>query len=276
MKPKNCSSKKPASRNSDLLLRRLATYSATAGAALLAAPVANAAIQNIKNINLSLDLPQNGGQQNLIFNAGPFNGTFQGSRGYYKRMSYMPGSSSPGIPPYTDTLGVYHPGTPGFYNPGYSITVGSYRYGRASLLKNIARNGSAQRLNKGISFGGLSFSDGAHLLASRSYYGSAYGNFMNQSGYIAFQTGSYYGWLKVKVGLDSNGVPNKISLVDNGSGIYGAYDKASDVTADGFTVGAMAVPEPSVTTIAGLSLLAFGAAGVRELRRRRRQFKARQ
>lgn len=137
------------------------------------------------------------------------------------------------------------------------------------LLAGYIAGGFASRLDQGIPFPGLAFSGGSHLLASRSSHGGGTGNFQGQSGCIAFQTGSYHGWLKVKVGLDADGVPNQISLVDNGSGIYGAYDNINDALADGFTVDAVAVPEPSLMAIGGLRLLAFGASGVRELRRRR-------
>jgi len=231
-------------------------------------PVADAAIQNINSASLSLDLPQNGGYQSFSFNVGPFQGAFNGNRGTNKQRSYVPGSFSPGIPPYTGPSGTFFPGTPGHSFPGYSRTVGTNRYGRANLAGNIAGN-FASRLDKGIPFAGLAFSNNTHLLASRSSFGGVNGNFISRSGYIAFQSGSYYGWLKVKVGLDSNGVPDKISLVDNGDGIVGAFDKSSDVSADGFNVGITAVPEPSVATIGGLGLLALGAAGVREWRRRK-------
>jgi hypothetical protein len=269
MKPRNVSSQERASRKtSDPLTRRLAAYSATAGAALLTMPVADAAIQNINNVSLSLDLPQNGGYQNFSFNVGPFQGAFNGNRGTYKQRSYVPGTYFPGSPPYTGASGTYFPSNPGFSNPGHYTTVRTNRYGRANLAGNIA-GGFASRLDKGIPFAGLAFSNNSHLLASRSGSGGGTGNFGGQSGYIAFQTGSYYGWLKVKVGLDSNGVPDQISLVDNGDGIIGAFDKTSEVSADGFNVGVTEAPEPSIAAIGGLGLLAFGAAGVREWRRRK-------
>jgi hypothetical protein len=269
MKSKEHSGKKLTSlKISEPFARRLVAYSATAGAALLAAPVADAAIQNINSLSLSLDLPQNGGYQSLSFDVGPFHGAFNGHRGTYKQMSYVPGSFNPGTPPYTAPGGTSFPGSPSFSNPGYSRTVGTNRYGRANLSGNIA-GGLASRLDRGIPFAGLAFSNNSHLLASRSSYGGGTGNFRGQSGYIAFQTGSYYGWLKVKVGLDADGVPNQISLVDDGNGIVGAFDKTSEALADGFNVGIVAAPEPSIAAIAGLGLLAFGAVGVREMRRRK-------
>jgi hypothetical protein len=70
--------------------------------------------------------------------------------------------------------------------------------------------------------------------------------------------------------IDGNGAPTHFSLLSNGSGVLGAFDKASDASGDGFTVGSTApVPEPSGMTIGGLSLLALGARGLKELRRRR-------
>lgn len=269
MKFKEHAGKKLTSqKNSEPLARRLITYSATAGAALLTAPVADAAVQNINGLSLSLDLPENGGFQSLTINAGPFHGELHGSRGTNKMMSFAPGTYFPGSPPYTGPHGTYYAGSPGFYNPGHSFTVGTNHHGRASILGNIAGN-LASRLDKGIQFAGLNFSNNSHPLATRTNYGSGNGNFRTRSGYVAFQTGSYYGWLKIKVDSDSNGAPSHISLVDNGDGIYGAYDKISDTLADNFTVGAIAAPEPSLAAIGGLGLLAFGAAGVRELRRRK-------
>lgn len=95
------------------------------------------------------------------------------------------------------------------------------------------------------------------------------------SGYVAFKQAAnghnYYGWLKVKVTENGNKQPTEIQLVANSNGNYGAYDLVGNTTSDGFTVGddVVPVPEPIHPALVGLGLLAVGAAGVRELRRRR-------
>lgn len=258
MKPRENSCKKRAlPKTTDPMMKRLAVYSATAGAALLVAPVADAAIQNITGLSISLDLPQNGGVQTLSFAAGPFHGSMQGSN--QTRVTTLAGPSFPTGPSSFPTTS----------SPGVLTVV---YLGQAVLQGNVAGSGSlASRPAKGIAFSGMNFSTPAHRLAYKSQFGASSGNFLGRSGYVAFKTNSYYGWLKVKVDLDSNGVPNQISLVDNGNGVFGAYDNINDVIADGFTVGAVAAPEPSTVAISGLGLLAFGAAGVCELRRRRQK-----
>ncbi|MEO6847901.1 MAG: PEP-CTERM sorting domain-containing protein, partial [Chthoniobacterales bacterium] len=82
----------------------------------------------------------------------------------------------------------------------------------------------------------------------------------------------YYGWLRLKVTNNSNGIPIQMSLIaaDGHPDIYGAFDRADQVDGDMFKTGSIAaVPEPSITALGGLGLLALGAAGVREMRRRR-------
>ena len=263
--------------NVKILNSKLAAYSATATAALLVAPVAHATIQDITGLSLNLNLP---GSQS--FSAGGFSGSFNGTHGSMKQQVMTPGFTTPGFPgmpghfsgPYNS---IYLPSTPGFpgqHFPGHLITVGTYWHGKANINGNVAGVSNASNLAKGIAFTGLNFFNGQHLLAYRTNHLHQSGAFNGNSGYLAFKAGSYYGWLKVKVSLGGNNAPDEIQLVDNGDGIYGAFDKISDTSADGFKVGSVAtepVPEPSVAAIGGLGLLALGAAGVRELRRRRKQ-----
>jgi len=263
---------------SNSLNAKLAAYSATATAALLAAPTAEATVQNITGLNVSVNLA---GSQS--FDAGPFHGSVNGTHTAQINSAYIPGfPGTPGFPGLPSTPGGF-PGSPGFPGfpgiPGHETFFSSKR-GSAKIhgTQGIAANlGNVVLLSKGANFSGLNFLSGTNLLlAAKFSHSGGRGNFLGQSGYVAFKAhdtkGTYYGWLKVKVSEDSSGVPDKIELVDNGNGVDGAYDLTSDVLGDGFTVGSVApVPEPSVAAIGGLGLLALGARGVRELRKRRKE-----
>ncbi len=105
-------------------------------------------------------------------------------------------------------------------------------------------------------------------------YGQVRGGFLPATanspaiGYVAILFGAQeFGWLRVKVTADGNGRPASAALYDNGSGIVGAYE-AGSIQA-GYPDAVAAVPEPA-NVAGGLALLALGAAGVRELRRRRK------
>ncbi|HEY4415672.1 MAG TPA: hypothetical protein VGO57_08275 [Verrucomicrobiae bacterium] len=158
---------------------------------------------------------------------------------------------------------------------------------RASIGGWIAVNShfEASRLAPGAQVAGRLFTDGsgAYLLASHTNHGGAnHGNFLPTgangvfTGYAAFEARAsaghtYYGWLRIKITNDANGVPAQVAVIDkNGDGIYGALDSKNDPNLNNFTAGMIeAVPEPSLAALGGLGLLAFGARGVRELRRRR-------
>jgi len=85
------------------------------------------------------------------------------------------------------------------------------------------------------------------------------------TGYVGFKKvaagHTYYGWLRMQLTNDAAGLIHKIDFLQD-AGSYGAYA----LKGDGLTIGA--VPEPSVAALTGLGLLALGAAGVREMRRR--------
>lgn len=89
-----------------------------------------------------------------------------------------------------------------------------------------------------------------------------------KSGYFGFRfrSGTHYdyGWLRLKVGSDARGRPLTIALVDNGDNVVGAY------RTDGQPIlaGISSIPEPA-SVAGGLALLALGAVGIREWRRRR-------
>jgi hypothetical protein len=74
---------------------------------------------------------------------------------------------------------------------------------------------------------------------------------------------------------NADGDPVEISLIaKNGDpGVYGAFGLASDDITAGEVAPAPS-PEPSSMIIGGLALLALGARGLKELRRRRQATKA--
>lgn len=85
-------------------------------------------------------------------------------------------------------------------------------------------------------------------------------------GYIGFKEViagvTYYGWLRFK---DDHDTRNQLIPVDGTTNVLGAYAAGPILSGQ---VG-VAVPEPAQIAT-GLGLLALGAAGVRELRRRRK------
>jgi len=228
---------------------KVAAYSATATVALLAAPAvadAQGTIQNITSITgaTSLSFPHNGGNVNQGFTAGPFHGVMNGSN-----LTLNHGQTYAGLARI-------------FYGSGRLMASGGSiikRFGLGDLLQG---------------------STGAAILAIRSNIGSNFdGKFLPPdngvgavTGYVGFKrqlnAHTYYGWLRIQVQDDGNSLPDKISfLAKNGDpGIYGAYALANS----GITAGEISsVPEPSIAALGGLSLLALGARGVREMRRRK-------
>ncbi|HVU24501.1 MAG TPA: hypothetical protein VHE13_10280 [Opitutus sp.] len=98
------------------------------------------------------------------------------------------------------------------------------------------------------------------------------GNWLGgNSGYLVFKSGSYYGWLHLKVEAPADGSKATITFVPNGAGVVGAVENINSADIASFHIGDVyAVPEPA-SVPSGLALFALGAVGVRELRRRRRQ-----
>ena len=95
------------------------------------------------------------------------------------------------------------------------------------------------------------------------------------SGYIGLRANGYDGWLKVKVTNNAEGVPTSLEFVKASDGLYGEVGDSNaasyafyGVIGDSLTTPS-AIPEPA-SVPGGLSLLALGAAGVREMRRRRK------
>jgi len=252
----------------DPLMKRLALYSATAGAALLAAPGAEATIQNITTFSYD------GGSS---FGSTPPNDSNSGGTNLN----------------FTAATAGHNAGFVGFLevnngNFGFDSGTGIARIG--GHVANHTFSGMASKLVFGASVMNRVFFNvnGEATLASRHLSssfglgpgpGSSRGNFLPHgagatvTGYVGFKTNlrgqTYYGWLRVKVSNDGSDFPFEVSLISkNGDpSVFGAYGLASDNITAGET--ALAAPEPSVAAIAGLGLLALGARGVREWRRRR-------
>jgi hypothetical protein len=250
---------------------KLLAYSATAGAVVLVSSAADAgSLQLITTSPGNFYFANNSGGSDFT---GVPHVRFHGTNGTQKFQQYRPGT--PGRPPLTtiSSMGLHNtlsPGTAG--RAGYFSTTHIAHNGKL-LVSNAAGDGNnAYLLSKGAPIAGGNFVGGQQILATQKpngYGTTQHGNFVNASGYIAFKDGSYYGWLKIRVGKDGGGAPDSLSFLSNGSGVFGAIDKTSDPAGDGFNVGTTAAPEPSGMTIGGLALLALGARGVKELRRRR-------
>lgn len=115
----------------------------------------------------------------------------------------------------------------------------------------------------------------AYRIRSSVYSGNwiASANQASKTAYLAFKSAGYYGWLHLKVVFAIDGHSAAVSLLPNTNGIFGAVVSTSDPDAALFKTGQdalAAVPEPA-SVAGGLALLALGAAGVRELRRRRKR-----
>jgi hypothetical protein len=251
-----------AARRADLACK-LTAYSGATAAVLALAPGASAQIHNITSFDYSgqtgtttapsLTIGSNGGA--LRFTAGVFHGEF---------LAY--GSAFGG----NRRVAVYFPGPDMFH--GNVAAAGRYT--------------SALKLNAGQLIAGQPFPASIRpWLVEKNGPASGSGGTVNArfmpaganqsaTGYVAFKTNqnghAYYGWLRVKVEADANDFPHVVTLVAKAGspGIYGAYESATASGIASFAVGDTAVPEPA-TVASGLALCALGAAGVREMRRRR-------
>lgn len=237
-------------------------YSATAGAALLAAPAGEAAIQNLATFSYDGGATFGSSQPDDI---NP-NGT---------KLSFTAATAS------------HNAGFVGYLelNHFQSANLGTGIARLGGHIANHTYSGMVSKLAFGASINNRTFSgpNGDFTLASRAVHSTlgthtSRGEFLpngaaaTATGYIGFRTNlngqTYYGWLHVKVSNDANDLPFEVSLMSkNGDpGVFGAFGLASDNILAGET--ALAAPEPSVAALGGLGLLALGAAGVRELRRR--------
>jgi hypothetical protein len=224
---------KTKSFRSKKLNSQLAAYSATATAALLVVPAAKATVENITIADLS---------SNGVAGVVPelsLNGTAQ--------------TLSLTAAPFAGSFA------------GFSFNV-------VDLAGQIAatQNGKVDVLAEHATIVGLNFANnGSHTLNGFGVAGPANGAVTDYVGFKAHQNAqTYYGWLRVQIGFNNGGVPDNIQLVSKAGNpdIFGAYGTTSDNVWAGQIV---ATPEPSVAALGGLALLACGAAGVREMRRRR-------
>ncbi|HVU38500.1 MAG TPA: hypothetical protein VHC95_09205 [Opitutales bacterium] len=236
----------------NVLAPKLAAYSATAAAALAFAPAAHAQIVAIT----SFDYPQN---------------SITGS-------TTPPSLNAFGTQSFV--AGIFH----GILSFRGGRTLSTARFVGGSGHPNLYFTRIPMRLSLGAPVKASTQLDfPAPILAAKSYSLRGHkGSFVPLgangavSGYLRFRgsvnSHSYYGWLKAKVTTDASSKINSVSLVESTAhpGVFGAYEIASAPDINSFVTGQIsAVPEPADAAF-GLGLLAFGAAGVRELRRRRK------
>jgi len=229
-------------------------YSATAGAAMLSAASVDAAVTNITNFTVSgtsttsVSLTVSNSTNGLHFTAGPAHLYFTAENSFSRGGAQLAGDANNLI------AASYN----GHFFTALKLTLGDALAGR-TVFTNFAALG-----NKGSFLG----SAGAFVPSGPNAAVTGYVEFKAING-----TKAYLGWLRVREENSAGGFPFRVSLVGKAGNptIFGAYDLASSAAADNFFAGTVAVPEPSVTALSGLGLLALGAAGVREMRRRKAQ-----
>lgn len=251
-------------KTAESLRRRLTAYSATAGAALMVIPVADAAIHNITTFSndgnpFSLTPPDVSGSPANSLQHVSFIGATSGSNHAVGFRGLLSASR--------------------FSAPNIQAGLAGISCSLDSILVTANGNRAIKLSFDAPVVGGTNFVNGSLNLAFRSISASGAsgatgsfrpnGNNATKTGYLGFRYGAshtYYGWLRVKVINDGSNFPMEVTLADkNGDGIYGAFGLASDNIKAGEIAS---VPEPSIAGISGLGLLALGAVGVRELRRR--------
>lgn len=240
---------------------KLSAYSAAAGAALLAAPAAHATIQNITEFSLnggssySATPPSVAGFSTANFLAATA-GLIVGLKSGFINVNTQQGRSFA----YTVHMEV------GGAVVGHIAGAGDFISNLALGVQIPGKNFAGENINLALrsSFPSLGANSNGHFLP--------HGANAHDTGYVGFKTiqrgHTYYGWVRVEVSNNANGNPDAVKLVaKNGDpGVYGAFGLAGD----GITAGEIAaVPEPSTLAIGGLALLALGARGVKEMRRRR-------
>jgi len=238
-----------------VLNQRLLAYSATAGAALACGSAAHAGITGISS----------GTNGNFTFEGSPV--TTLNPPSFTLLPGTHVGSFKIGVDTHAFHMGGYIQASivaARMYGQfAYSSKViGAETFAKGQHIIGNTNNRKFGTVNEAFSFGKV-YQSGSHN-----------GNFTlaNPTAYIGFKfvhsAKNYYGWLKAQVQFNSSSshhFPTAIALVPNtpGGTLFGAYGLAAD------NIVAGQVPEPSTIGLAGLGLLALGAAGVREMRRRR-------
>ena len=86
--------------------------------------------------------------------------------------------------------------------------------------------------------------------------------FTSSTGFMGVQTRQgNFGWIQVHVSARTPGNPSSLTIIDYAYDDSGAHIRAGDT--------GIRVPEPATAAMAGLGLLAMGAAGVRRMRKRK-------
>ncbi|MEO6847591.1 MAG: PEP-CTERM sorting domain-containing protein [Chthoniobacterales bacterium] len=148
---------------------------------------------------------------------------------------------------------------------------------------NFADDSGANILNLSLSVAVKSLPFNTQGFIAVRNTGSARGSFVAtgadaaRTGYIALKAGTgttaKFAWLRARVQNTAAGIPGVFSFVAKAGDptVFGAWILDSDPGADNFATGDVAaVPEPSTVALGGLGLLALGAAGMSEMRKRRK------
>ncbi len=234
--------------------KKLLAYSATAGAAVLCASSADAAITVITGNNFTFD-------GHAVTNLNPAKALFDNTGSPGSFFAFTAGALQGGI-----FNGVY---------PGQTVQVMAYGgFKERKYVTGAPPPAGFIPLPGGTAINADNFflSSVAFPIAIAQFTVGTGGNprLFNPSlttGYMAFKFvnagKNYYGWLRGKMEFSGWDATSFEFIKNDAGNAYGAYGLASDNMKVGM------VPEPSTVALSGLGLLALGAAGVREMRRRR-------
>jgi hypothetical protein len=251
---------------------KLIAYATATAATLGGASSLDASVTNITTADFGGSLPSLSSSQDNDNQSSPFNaagGSFFLNLHRFKSQTQTPGFTGPGgfVPGFPTVSGGTIGGfpEPGPFYPGIINTFKSASVGIGCSAGQVALFSShlaKLALNSPISgFGNNGVAFGTNSGGPNGSFNPATGGFV--TGYAGFQAGSNFGWLRIKVGRGGDGRPQSIELLADGDGIVGAFGDSSILAGE-----VAQIPEPATVGI-GLGLLALGAAGVREHRRRK-------